>query len=210
MKATRSPSLSKRFSNTLYIRPRVTLRVARKAIRVSRDIPRSLSPVIQLSRMNAASVRRSPGVSSVTAAANIIHRKLLKSRARIFTSLYLDAKHYLTLYLDAHGRWRSRLAAPKKERKDKNRARDLFVPRALRLSEIHCVYIRLRIIFTAFSIARKSHLKRATKERGRKWSYSGEFAFWNFSPAFPSPTKRKTVLGPGVKSVRLFRRIWKK
>jgi len=64
-RATHLEVYLKHFSNTLYIRSQVTLSVARKAIRVLRDIPRSLSLVIQLSRMDATSVWRSSGVSSV-------------------------------------------------------------------------------------------------------------------------------------------------
>jgi len=75
--------------------------IARKAICVSRDIPRSLSPVIQLSRMDAASVCRSPGgvERGDRATANIIYHKLLKSpHTSILTAFHLNIIYYSAYY----------------------------------------------------------------------------------------------------------------
>jgi len=76
--------------------------IARKAICVSRDIPRSLSPVIQLSRMDAASVCRSPGgvERGDRATANIIYHKLLKSpHTSILTAFHLNIIYYSPYHL---------------------------------------------------------------------------------------------------------------
>lgn len=199
--------LSERFSNTRpYIRPRVTLRVARKAIRVTRDIPRSLSPVIQLSRMDAASVRRSSGVSSITTrgahtraahTANIIYHKLLKSRTNIH-----DASFRLRNII-WHCIWRARpiiviidsLPSP-------SPWRWRHAPWESVTSEPFFFFLRIARVRFRDALRQKISFggdKREWKDECVVFSYSDKFAFWNFShvraQAFPLPTK-ETALGP--------------
>lgn len=72
---------------------------------------------------------------------------------------------------------------------DDRRPSGLVVKRNLS-ARFRCAYAAADNFHGVLNTRQKFHLKRNRKEE-REWFYSGKFAFWNFSPAFPFTDKKK-------------------
>lgn len=141
--------------------------------------------------MNAASVRRSPGVSSVAAAANIIYRKLLKSRANIHVTLFRCKTLFDIVFESAHGRW-STITTLKVLNPAlwKDRVRDPFAP--LCFPEIRYISCTVSNNFYCALDAAKVSFKAQQKRKETKMIlFRWKFAFWNFSHTGISFTDKK-------------------